>query len=87
MTGRTVLKILLGGVCAGGLLWFLYGWFAYPDAPLHPCGQDRFCGKQGQPHTSADYEAFLRWQTSLFVTHPLALLAGLLLKRMGKRPG
>jgi hypothetical protein len=47
---------------------FFYGVGRYPDGPIHPCVEgenylikyhpDGYCGKQGQPHTADEYQAF-----------------------------
>ncbi len=63
---------------------FFYGWFRYPDAPLHACGGAMgFCGKQGQPHSLAEYRAFMVWQTSLLIIWPSGMMASFLLNRKG----
>lgn len=50
---------------------FLYGLVLYPDAPLRPCaGGNGYCGKQGAPHSVAEYEAFNRWETCLSLAWP-----------------
>lgn len=64
---------------------FFYGWFRYPDAPIYKCsGGVGYCGKQGQPHSRADYQAFELWQTVLFILWPVGMLAMFFLGR-GKR--
>lgn len=76
-------KGLVGSVIAltMGVLFF-YGWFRYPDGPLHSCdGPMGYCGKQGQPHTLPEYQAFVVWQASLFVVWPAGMLALFLLNR------
>jgi hypothetical protein len=61
---------------------FLYGWFRFPDAPIHQCsGPLGYCGKQGQAHPFADYQAFELWQTTLFLLWPAGMLALFLLQR------
>jgi hypothetical protein len=60
---------------------FFGGIALYPDAPLHECsGISGYCGKQGQPHTAADYHRFMVWQTALFVTWPIGFIAIAILK-------
>ncbi|KJC35881.1 hypothetical protein UP09_32435 [Bradyrhizobium sp. LTSP885] len=68
-----VIAIVMGAV-------FFYGMVRFPDAPLHECATG-FCGKQGQPHTIADYRAFNAWQTTLFVIWPFGLVSLYLLQR------
>ncbi len=55
--------------------YFFYGAYEFPDAPIKPCEEHRFCGKQGQPHTEADYQAFDRWETTIMWGWPLCILA------------
>ncbi len=55
---------------------FSYGMLRYPDAPIHPCsGPTGYCGKQGQPHSLAEYQAFEFWQTTLISIWPIGMLA------------
>lgn len=42
------------------LSFFFYGLYLYSDAPIQPCGENSYCGKQGQPHTYEDYVAYNR---------------------------
>ncbi len=83
------LKDAMGAVIVLGMgVLFCYGWFRYPDGPLHPCtGPTGYCGKQGQPHTFAEYQAFELWQTTLFVVWPVGMLALFLLNRKKSRRG
>jgi hypothetical protein len=53
---------------------FFYGAVRLRDAPIHECATG-YCGKQGQPHTVADYRAFSAWQTTFFIVWPLGLAA------------
>ena len=62
---------------------FFYGWFRYPDAPLHPCdGPTGYCGKQGQPHSLSEFRAFGVWQTALLIVWPAGLLSAFALRRI-----
>src|SRR5437899_6433312 len=45
---------------------FVYGLIRYPDLPIRECPSG-YCGRQGQPHTAAEYNAFKIWQTTLFI--------------------
>jgi len=60
---------------------FQYGVLRFPDAPIRPCGDESFCGKQGQPHTAVDYRAFVLWERSLLFIWPSGMLAVVLLIR------
>ena len=79
-------KDVIGGLVALVMMSvFYYGWFKYPDAPIHECsGPTGFCGKQGQPHTALEFQQFEIWQTSLFVIWPMGMLIVFLINR--KRP-
>ena len=66
---------------------FVYGLIRYPDLPIRECPSG-YCGRQGQPHTAAEYNAFSIWQTTLFIVWPVGMLIMLLLQRgKPKRPG
>ena len=73
------------GVFAFAMIWFLSGIMRFPDAPIKICGEETYCGKQGQTHTKQDFEAFQFWQSSLFVTHPLGILMAILLNVFRKK--
>ena len=68
-------------VLLGMLGLFCYGLYRYPDAPLHSCGAQQFCGKQGQPHTCEEYIAFKRWETTLIWVWPPGMFVLFLLNR------
>jgi predicted secreted protein len=59
---------------------FVYGLIRYPDLPIRDCPSG-YCGRQGQPHTAAEYNAFKIWQTTLFIVWPIGMLIMLLLQR------
>jgi predicted secreted protein len=59
---------------------FVYGLIRYPDLPIRECPSG-YCGRQGQPHTAAEYNAFKIWQTTLFIVWPIGMLIMLLLQR------
>jgi hypothetical protein len=60
---------------------FIYGLIRFPDAPLHVCGDNGYCGKQGQPHTQNEFEAFELWQNTLFWVWPIGIVALYILNR------
>ena len=62
MRTRRNVSIVIATVMA---IFFLGGWYSFRDAPLHPCVEHGYCGKQGQPHTQAEYEHFMMWQSVL----------------------
>jgi hypothetical protein len=47
------------------LATFGYGIVRFPDGPIHPCAKHGYCGKQGQPHSQADFKAFDHWESAL----------------------
>jgi len=63
-----------------------YGIYHFPDAPIRPCGENCFVGKQGQQRTREDYESFRRW---LFVTPTsivLTIVLGFITQYLGTTP-
>jgi hypothetical protein len=62
-------------------MWFVYGLIRFPDAPLHVCGDNHYCGKQGQPHTQRQFENFEIWQNTLAWAWPIGMLALYILNR------
>ena len=73
------IRFALGLFVVACFAYFAYGTYAFADAPIKPCEEHLFCGKQGQPHTEADYQAFNRWETTIFWVWPFCLLAMFLL--------
>jgi hypothetical protein len=63
------------------LILFVYGLVRFPDAPLHTCVDHGYCGKQGQPHTQREFEAFEIWQNTLFWIWPIGMVALYVLNR------
>ena len=55
----------------------------FGDGPIEPCGPtiayaikqhpDGYCGKQGQPHTLADYQAYEKWSRIFWIGWPIGL--------------
>jgi hypothetical protein len=60
---------------------FGYGLARYPDAPLHPCTDAGYCGKQGQLHTQRQYDQFRWWQSAFEWSWPIGMLALYLLNQ------
>jgi hypothetical protein len=56
------------------VVFFFYGVWKYPDGPIKVCGENRYCGKQGQPHTIEDFEDHNRWNIISMTLIPLAIL-------------
>ena len=59
---------------------FVYGLIRYPDLPIRECASG-YCGKQGQPHTAAEYRAFNAWRITLVIGWPIGIAALLFLQR------
>jgi hypothetical protein len=73
---------ILGGIVGIAMAgYFAYGLIRFPDSPIHPCGQGRYCGKQGQPRTLEDYRAHQLWQTGLMWGWPVGMVLIILIKR------
>jgi hypothetical protein len=58
---------------------FVYGLIRYPDLPISECPSG-YCGKEGQPHTAAEYRAFNAWQITLMMGWPIGIAAMLFLR-------
>lgn len=58
-------------------LWFLSGVIRFPDAPIQPCGEARYCGKWGVPHSIEEFESFKFWETSIMIVWPILIVVGL----------
>jgi hypothetical protein len=74
-------KIVSGAIGIVMLCVFVYGMVRFPDAPIHPCGHESYCGKQSQTHSHEEYVAFTEWNTTLFCVWPFGLLSLFLLNR------
>jgi hypothetical protein len=64
---------------------FGYGLLRFPDGPIHPCAAHGYCGKQGQPHTLHDFNAFQAWETAMLWLWPIGLVTLMLLRRPRER--
>ena|SRR6266699_828364 len=60
---------------------FVYGLWRFPDAPIHPCQERGYCGKQGQSHSQQDFAAFHVWEATLMWMWPLGMLVLFLLQK------
>src|SRR5436190_676980 len=79
---RRTLPTLIGSAM---VIWFLGGLFAFPDAPIHPCGPREiylysehpygYCGKQGQSRTLSDFHSFELWQAGMFCLWSSGMIA------------
>ena len=82
---KTVLPSVVIALAVATGLMMIYGIYTFPDAPIRQCGENCFQGKQGQPRTRDDFEAFGRWlwiTPSLFIA---ALASGFLLNFVDRR--
>lgn len=68
-------KLCEGCIVAVMAAVFILGLALYPDNPIHPCdGPGGYCGKQGQPHTVANYNGFRLWERTILIVWPLGFL-------------
>jgi hypothetical protein len=81
---KTLIEYLSKFVFTFTLIFFFYGMLQFPDSPIHSCGENSYCGKQGQHRTIEDFEAFNRWQTVNMVSFPLTFLLLFINKRNKK---
>jgi uncharacterized membrane protein len=63
------------------VILFGYGLVRFPDGPLHMCVDHGYYGKQGQPHTQTEFEAFEIWQNALFWVWPIGMVVLYVLNR------
>ena len=56
---------------------FAWGLLFYPLAPYRPCDNGHYCDKRHQYREQADYDGFRRWETTLFATAFVVLMARL----------
>jgi hypothetical protein len=70
--GIPTLGSLLLYLCIVATVFVVFdqGLTRFPDNPIEPCGTNRYCGKQGQPHTREEYRAYRRWQTTMLILWP-----------------
>jgi hypothetical protein len=62
---------------------FIYTLGRFPDGPIHKCvagtayaimqHPSGYCGKQGQPHTAQDYNAYEFWTMIMVVVWPVGM--------------
>ncbi|HEU4596001.1 MAG TPA: hypothetical protein VFS10_12740 [Pyrinomonadaceae bacterium] len=72
---RALLWLTLAACLVAGAT-LVYGIYYFPDAPLRQTAGG-YAGKQGNPRTREDFEAFVRWERTLFIAFPTAfVLAG-----------
>lgn len=71
----------------GAALLIAYGVFTHPQAPIRPVDGE-FLDKQGTQFTAEQYDNFVLWEKSLFLTFFSAvgmLISGELLDKIPKR--
>jgi hypothetical protein len=64
-----------------------YGLWMYPDAPFKACVDGPYCGKRHTIHSESDYQGFIRWQATLFISWPFGMVAVYLIRREKQQPG
>jgi len=82
---KYALDFLLASVVALCVGMLVYGFVLYPDAPIHPCGVNQFCGKRDQLRTEEQYRKFVAWEQALLISVPFGFLAGFILERRSRR--
>jgi hypothetical protein len=60
----------------------LYALVRFPDVPFHECASG-YCGKQGLPHTAAEYREFCVWESTLLIAWVVCIVWSLLLRVRG----
>ena len=63
-TIRAMVRWMFRVVAMAAVVTFIYGIAEYPDAPIST-RDGKFFGKQGQPHTYLEFEAFSNWERTL----------------------
>jgi len=63
-----IVGCLVFAMIATDYLIFAYGTSRFSDGPISPCGEDRYCGKQGQAHSLEDYDAYVAWERALLLS-------------------
>lgn len=64
---------------------FFYGIWKFPDAPIRPCGENRYCGKYGKAHSVEDFRDYNRWEIFNMISIPSAIFLALFNDRMKKK--
>ena len=71
-------KFVAAAITGWCIAVFIYGFVRFPDSPYKPCPTAQgYCGKFGDPHSQAEFEAHRLWQKTLFISWPFGLAAGL----------
>ena len=78
---RTVLSYIVG---VAMVFLFIYGIIRFPDGPIRTAVNNSYVGKQGQPHTFAEYHAFIIWQNIFFYVWPIGMIILFLLRKKKK---
>ena len=73
---RKILAYIIGALMLG---FFAYGLLMFPDNPIHSCKEHGYCGKQGQPHSQSEFDAFSRWD-AVMAWWPAGIVAIALLR-------
>ena len=71
---KTVVGYLLKFVLTFTFIFFFYGFVKYPDTPIRPCLENKYCGKSGKFYTATDFENNKLWQTVNMVSFPVSFL-------------
>lgn len=80
-----LLNLIIKFVFAFTLIWFFWGAVRFPDAPIRTCGENNYCGKQGQHRSKEDFENFRRWEIGNYIAFPTTFLLLTLSKKFNKK--
>ncbi len=69
---KNVLDYLSKFVFVFTIIFFFYGFMQFPDSPIRLCGENQYCGKQGQSHTVEDFERYKRYGTINIISFPIS---------------
>jgi hypothetical protein len=78
---QKILKSLGVIFLIGSFTWFFYGSYRFYDGPISLCGENKYCGKQGQIHSKEDYDSFIFWKNTSFPSHLVSMIIIYLLNK------
>ena len=69
------LRALTVAACLVVAAALVYGVYYFPDAPIRQTAGG-YAGKHGAPRSREDFEAFVRWERTMFIAFPVAFVSG-----------
>ena len=78
-------KLVVKFVSIFTLIWFVSGIVRFPDSPIQACGENNYCGKQGQHRSKEDFENFKLWETVNLIAFPTVFLLLILDRKVSKK--